>query len=286
MAWEGTGHPCTSVNSEEEGGMMQKSEVPLSAMNTGNAEGAKGCRFEITGEGRMTQHRVDYVHDTIVTRFTQKARAEPETRFTALMGLLCESEVLHASFARQNGKKAAGVDGISKADYEVGLTERMSELSVRLRGLSYRPTPVRRVYIPKGDGRYRPLGVPCFEGRIVQDRASMILQAIWEPIFLDCSYGFRPGRGAHDALRWVTKIITKERTQWVVEADIKGFFEHVRHEDLLRFRGQRIVDPIFKRVLRRSLKAGVMKEGKFSSSDIGTPQGGLVSPVLSNIYLH
>ena len=219
-------------------------------------------------------------------RFTQKVHAEPGLRFTALMGLFSEPEGLHVSFERQDGRKAPGVDGIRKEDYAEGLDARLTELSARLRRLGYRPRPVRRTYIPKGDGRYRPLGVPGFEDRLVQDRLSLILQTIWEPEFRECSYGFRPGRSAHDALRRVAEVITNEQTQWVVEADIKGFFDHVSHSHLMRFLEQRIADPQFLRIVRRFLKAGVMEDGVFDATTEGTPQGGLVSPVLSNIYLH
>lgn len=173
-----------------------------------------------------------------------------------------------------------------KGEYGTGLDERLEELSARLRRLGYRPKPVRRTYIPKGDGRYRPLGIPSFEDRLVQDRLSRILQAIWEPEFRDCSYGFRPGRSAHDALRRVAEVITNEGTQWVVEADIKGFFDHVSHAHLVRFLEHRIADPRLLRIVQRFLKAGVMEDGVFTASEEGTPQGGLVSPVLSNIYLH
>jgi len=223
---------------------------------------------------------------TRLERFTQKARAEPQLRFTSLMGMLFDPEGLHASFERQNGSKAPGVDGVRKETYLQGLDERIADLSARLRRLGYRPKPARRTYIPKGDGRYRPLGVPSFEDRLVQDRLSQILQAIWEPEFRDCSYGFRPGRSAHDALRRVAEVITNEQTQWVVEADIKGFFDHVSHDHLMRFLEHRIGDPNFLRIIRRFLKAGIMEDGVFTASDEGTPQGGLVSPVLANIYLH
>jgi len=219
-------------------------------------------------------------------RFTQKASAEPQLRFNALMGLVFDPEGLHESFERQDGKKAPGVDGMRKADYAEGLDARIAELSARIRRMGYRPQPVRRTYIPKGDGRYRPLGVPCFEDRLVQDRMSLVLQAIWEPEFRDCSHGFRPGRSAHDALRRVAEVITNEQTQWVVEADIKGFFDQVSHTHLGRFLEQRIADPNFLRLIQRFLKAGVMEDGVFHASEEGTPQGGLVSPVLSNIYLH
>jgi group II intron reverse transcriptase/maturase len=202
------------------------------------------------------------------------------------MGLLFDPEGLRASFERQDGRKAPGVDGMRKEDYAEGLEERLADLSDRLRRLSYRPKPVRRVYIPKGDGRYRPLGIPSFEDRIVQDRLSLILQAIWEPEFCECSYGFRPDRSAHDALRRIAEIITHGHTQWVAEADVKGFFDHVSHDHLMRFLEHRIADPRFLRILRRFLKAGVMEDGGVSASEEGTPQGGLVSPVLANIYLH
>ena len=219
-------------------------------------------------------------------RFTQKAREEPGLRFTSLMGLLSDPEGLRESFERQNGKKAPGVDGMRKAHYAEGLEGRLSDLSARLRRLGYRPQPARRTYIPKGDGRMRPLGIPSFEDRLVQDRLSRILQAIWEPEFRDCSYGFRPGRSAHDALKRVAEIITHEKTQWVVEADIKGFFEHVSHSHLVNFLEQRIGDPTLVRIVQRFLKAGILEDGVYSAAEEGTPQGGLVSPVLSNLYLH
>ena len=212
---------------------------------------------------------------TRLIRFTQRARAEPKCRFNALMGLMYDPEGLHASFERQAGNKAPGVDGIRKADYEQGLDERITDLSSRVRRLGYRPQPTRRVYIPKGGSGWRPLGVPCFEDRLVQDRLSLVLQAIWEPEFRECSYGFRPGRSAHDALRRVAEVITNERTQWVVEADIKGFFNHVSHDHLVRFLEHRIADPCLLRIMRRFLKAGVMEDGAVWASEEGTPQGGL-----------
>jgi RNA-directed DNA polymerase len=224
---------------------------------------------------------------TDLIRFTQWARESPQRQYTALMGMLYDPEGLNASFERQAANKAPGVDGMRKAEYADGLPERLVDLSARLRRLGYRSKPVRRVYIPKASGKgRRALGVPSFEDRIVQDRASQILQAIWEPEFRDCSYGFRPGRNAHQALKRLAEIITVERTQWVVEADIKGFFDHVTHSHLLRFLAHRIADPRFLRIIRRFLKAGVLEDGTFSASEQGTPQGGLVSPALANIYLH
>jgi group II intron reverse transcriptase/maturase len=221
-----------------------------------------------------------------LSSFTQMARDNPKMKFTSLMGMVFNVDGLLDSFDRLPAQKAAGVDGMQKDVYAVGKEGRIADLSARLRRMGYRPKPSLRVYIPKANGGVRPLGIPSFEDKIVQDRLSQILQAIWEPEFRECSYGYRPNRGAHDALRRVAEIITNVSTQWVVEADIKGFFTNVCHEHLMKFLEYRISDPCFLRTIRRFLIAGVMEDGQFSPSDEGTPQGGLVSPVLANIYLH
>ena len=223
---------------------------------------------------------------TSLLSFTQMARESPTMRLTSLMVMLSNVDGLLASFDRQPAQKAVGVDGIRKDAYAEGVEGRTADLSSRLRRMGYRPKPSRRVYIPKANGGKRPLGIPSFEDRIVQDRLSQLLQAIWEPEFRDCSYGFRPNRGAHDALRRVNEIIMTQNTQWVVEADIKGFFTNVSHDHLMRFLKHRIGDPCFLRTIKRFLKAGILEDGQFSASESGTPQGGLVSPVLANIYLH
>lgn len=224
--------------------------------------------------------------NTQFIHFTERALSEPGLRFNALMGLLSDPQGLRESFDRQPGNKAPGVDAVRKADYAQEVERNLAALSERVRRQGYRPKPTRRAYIPKGDGGRRPLGIPSFEDRIVQDRLSRILQALWEPRFLDCSYGFRPGRSAHQALRRLGQSITQERTQWVVEADIKGFFNQVCHEHLMRFVQERVSDAGVLRTNRRFLKAGVLEDGELKASERGTPQGGLVSPVLANIYLH
>lgn len=223
---------------------------------------------------------------TELTRFTQWVVEKPQKRYTALMGMLTDVQGLAESFDRQAPRKATGVDGIGKADYKRELEANLIDLSARLKRMGYRPKPVRRVFIPKANGGRRPLGIPSFEDRIVQDRLAGILQAIWEPEFLDCSYGFRPGRNPHGALSRLNHIIDKERTQWLVEADIKDFFGSVPHEQLMRFVAHRIGDSNLLRLIQRFLKAGVLEAGTWSASTQGTPQGGLVSPVLANIYLH
>lgn len=224
--------------------------------------------------------------ETKLDHFIRWAREKPQTVYTSLLGKVFNAEVLRASFGVLAGNKAPGIDGIRKADYAMGLEERLADLSARVQRMGYRPQAVRRVYIPKLNGGRRPIGIPSFEDRIVQDVMSKIMQAIWEPEFRNCSYGFRPGRRAHDALRRVDEIIYRERTQYVVEADIKGFFNHVNHEHLMRFVEHKIKDPNFVRLIIRFLKSGVLEDGAFSASEEGTPQGGLISPVLSNIYLH
>lgn len=223
---------------------------------------------------------------TSIERFTQWARLHPQPQYNALMGMLSNPVELLECFGNQPGNKACGIDKTSKSDYAEGVEERIKALSAKLRSLTYQPKPSRRVYIPKSNGKSRPLGIPCFEDRIVQQQLSRILQALWEPEFRDCSYGFRPQRNAHQALVKLGEIITHENTQWVVEADIKGFFDNVNHDWLVRFLEHRISDPVFLRIIKRFLKAGVMEDGALSNSDTGTPQGGLVSPVLANIYLH
>jgi RNA-directed DNA polymerase len=223
---------------------------------------------------------------TELTRFTQWAAEKPQQRYTALMGLLADEGGLAESFARQPARKAFGIDKVSKADYEQGLAAKLADLSARLRRMGYVPKPTRRVYIPKANGGRRPLGISCFEDRIVQDRLSRILQAIWEPQFRDCSYGFRPGRSAHQALARLKQIIVVERTQWLVEVDVRNFFGSVSHEHMGRFIAHRVGDKNLLRLVQRFLKAGVLEDGAFSAAQEGTPQGNLVSPVLSNIYLH
>ncbi|MGZ8238009.1 MAG: group II intron reverse transcriptase/maturase [Methylobacter sp.] len=223
---------------------------------------------------------------TTIERFTQWARIHPQKQYNALMGLLSNPMELWACFDEQPGNKARGIDLVSKADYGIDVAERINALSCDLRRLSYRPKPSRRVYIPKSNSKVRPLGIPSFEDRVVQQQMSRILQAIWEPEFRDCSYGFRPNRNAHQALARLGEITAKYNTQWVVEADIRGFFDNVSHDWLMRFLEYRINDRVFLRIIKRFLKAGVMEDGGLTHSDSGTPQGGLVSPVLANIYLH
>ena len=181
---------------------------------------------------------------------------------------------------------APGVDGETWQQYGQGLEKKMEDLSGRLRRGAYRPQPVRRVYIPKADVRQRPLGVPAVEDKIVQKVVADILTAVWEEEFVGFSHGFRPKRGGHNALDALTVGIEQRRVNWVLDADIRGYCDSISHEWLVKMVEHRIGDRRIVRLIQRWLKAGVLEEGSWSASAEGTPQGGVASPILANIYLH
>jgi group II intron reverse transcriptase/maturase len=224
--------------------------------------------------------------ETKLLRIAEKARREPKFQFTSLFHLMNE-ELLRGCFAELRKDAAAGIDGETKAMYAVGLEDRLTELVERLQRMAYIPKPVRRRYIPKpGTGKLRPLGVPTLEGKLVEAGLVRILEAIYEKDFIDDSYGFRPGRSCHDALRALSHTVEKGCINWIVEADIKGFFDNVSHDWLVKFLAHRIGDKRVLRMIKRFLKAGVIEEGRVEVSDLGTPQGGVASPLLANVYLH
>ena len=195
-------------------------------------------------------------------------------------------QTLTEEHRRQSRKKATGIDGITKDEYEANLTENLEALIGRMKKFQYRPLPVRRTYIPKSNGNLRPLGIPAYEDKLVQGVMADLLDEVYEPRFLDCSYGFRKGRSCHDVVRYIYKTGMTGKVNYVLEADIKGFFDNVNHEWLMRFLELDIADRRFLRYVRRFLLAGIMEDGKYTESDKGTPQGGLISPVLANVYLH
>jgi group II intron reverse transcriptase/maturase len=198
-----------------------------------------------------------------------------------------DAELLRGCFMRLRGDAAAGIDGMTKAAYAAHLEDNLARLVTRLHRMSYIPQPVRRVYIPKpGSDKQRPLGIPALEDKLVQAGLVRILEQICEQDFIEDSYGFRPGRGCHDALRALSETVESGKTEWIVEADIKGFFDNVQHDWLMRFLEHRIGDKRVCRMVKRFLKAGVFEEGQVRDSEDGTPQGGVISPVLANIYLH
>lgn len=188
---------------------------------------------------------------------------------------------------RQIKGKATGIDNVTKEEYNKNIKENTENLIERMKSLSYRPQPVKRVYIPKiGTDKQRPLGIPAYEDRIVQGAFAEVLNEIYETIFLECSYGFRPNRGCHDAIKALNEIITKKRTNYIVDADIKGFFDNIDHDWTIKFLEKVIQDKKFIRYIKRFLICGIMEQGKKIESDKGAPQGGLISPILANVYLH
>ncbi|MBQ0070547.1 MAG: group II intron reverse transcriptase/maturase, partial [Spirochaetales bacterium] len=207
------------------------------------------------------------------------------SRLETLMNRVNRSSLIEEHGRQQKGK-AVGVDGMTKEKYGERLEENIGDLLERMKSFSYRPQPVRRTYIPKANGKMRPLGIPSYEDKLVQGVMARILNEVYEPRFLDCSYGFREGRSAHDAIRDVNQTIMTRKVNYILDCDIKGFFDNVDHKWLMKFLEHDIADRNFLRYVARFLKAGVMEAGTYSESSVGTPQGGLISPVLANVYLH
>ena len=196
------------------------------------------------------------------------------------------AESLKEEHRKQAEGKAAGIDGIVKAEYGAKLDENVKGLIERMKKFSYKPLPVRRVYIPKATGGERPLGIPAYEDKLVQAVMADILNEVYEERFLDSSYGFRPNRGAHDAVRVLNDALGRGKVGYVLEADIKGFFDNVSHDWLMKFLEHDIGDKNFLRYVKRFLIAGIMEGTELIESDKGTPQGGPMSPILANVYLH
>ena len=223
---------------------------------------------------------------TFLRAIAEKAFRDKHHRFGDLYRWL-DQDALRQSFLRLRKDAASGVDGVTFQQYEKNLEANLDDLVGRLKRKAYRARLVRRKYIPKGPGKFRPLGIPVLEDKLLQVAATQILLAIYEADFLPCSYGYRPGVGAHDAVKALTDELQLGRHHFVVEADIKGFFDHLRWEWLERMLEQRIADGAFLNLIRKWLRAGILEEdGQVVHPQTGTPQGGVVSPVLANIYLH
>lgn len=219
-------------------------------------------------------------------RIAEIVKEKPEYKLQTIIHII-NKENLRESHKNMDGNKAAGVDKATKEMYGDNLGQNLEQLVERMKRQEYKPQPSRRTYIPKdGSDKLRPLGIPAYEDKLVQDVIRQILGIIYEPIFLDCSYGFRPGRGTHEAIQELNRMIVCAKTRYVVEVDIRKFFENVNHEWMMKFLEERIEDPNFLRLVKRFLKAGIMEEGRYYDTDKGAPQGGLISPILSNIYLH
>src|ERR1700731_2906462 len=213
------------------------------------------------------------------------AKDHKEMKFTALLHPVTV-DLLRDSFSSLKRKAAPGVDGITWQEYEAGLERRLGDLHSRAHRGAYRALPSRRVYIEKGDGRKRPLGIAALEDKIVQHAVVTILNHIYEEDFLGFSYGFRPGRSQHQALDALSYALVKKKVNYVLDADIQGFFDNLDKSWMIKFVEHRVADRRILRLIQKWLRAGVMEEGKWSETETGTPQGSVISPMLANIYLH
>jgi retron-type reverse transcriptase len=213
------------------------------------------------------------------------AKERKQERFTTLLHHLTV-DLLRESYYALKRNAAPGVDGVRWQEYEEGLEDRLIDLKDRIHRGAYRAQPSRRVYIPKADGRERPLGIAALEDKIVQQAVVIILNEIYEVDFRGFSYGFRPGRGPHQALDALNVGIQRKRVNWILDADIRGFFDNMNHEWTMQFVQHRVADRRILRLIQKWLKAGVSEDGEWSETKVGTPQGAVVSPLLANVYLH
>ena len=223
--------------------------------------------------------------ETKLARIAQLSKENPDMVFTSV-GHLINKEMLTDCHEKMDDDKAVGIDGITKEEYARNLDENLDKLVERLKQKSYKPKPARRVEIPKDNGRTRPLSIYCYEDKLVQEALRRILEAVYEPHFYDEMMGFRPNRSCHKALRKLNTMLEREKTSYVLDADIKGFFDHLDHEWIVRFVESKIKDPNIIRLLKRFLKAGIMKDYHFEESESGVGQGSICSPILANIYMH
>lgn len=218
-------------------------------------------------------------------RVRQAAKKDKGLRFTALLHHV-NLERLRSSYHSLKKQAAAGVDGVTWEDYGEGLEARLADLHGRIHRGAYRAKPSRRVWIPKTDGRQRPLGIAALEDKIVQHAVGTVLNQIWEEDFLGFSYGFRPGRSQHDALDALYVGITQTKVNWILDLDVKSFFDQVGHDWMIQFVEHRIADRRIVRLIQKWLRAGVMEDGRWFETKEGTPQGSVISPILANLYLH
>lgn len=195
-------------------------------------------------------------------------------------------ERLKEQHRKQQRNKASGIDKMTKDEYGISLEDNIENLIERMKKFSYKPLPVRRTYIPKANGKLRPLGIPAYEDKLVQGVMADILNEIYECKFLECSYGFRPKRSCHQAIREINQRIMINKVNYILDCDIKGFFDNVDHKWLMKFLEHDINDKVFLRYINRFLISGYMEDMKYYETDKGTPQGGLISPILANVYLH
>ncbi len=272
-------------------GKSDSPAVPKKSLNNVGQPVAEGMEGRGLAKGNLPQQNVSRTPSrgdapSALERVRQAAAKDKKLRFTALLHHIYNLDTLRMAYFSLKKEAAPGVDGETWRHYGEKLEENLQELSERLKRGAYRAKPVRRVYIPKADGRQRPLGVTTLEDKIVQRAAVEVLNAIYETDFLGFSYGFRPGRSQHQALDALYTGLLTRKVNWVLDLDIKGFFDGLSHEWLVKFVEHRIADRRVVRLIQKWLNAGVLEDGKRIRSEEGTPQGGSASPLLANVYLH
>ena len=238
-----------------------------------------------TKAGKVVSTETQFDMETKLNLITKRAIEDKRFKFTSLAHLLNETSLKECYFMIKEDR-AAGIDEVTFEEYELYLNTNIHKLVKRMKSGEYYPQPLRRAYIPKGEGELIPLGIPSIEDKIVQMGVARILNAIFEPNFLDCFYGFREGRSCHQALKQLDNTIMTKPVNHIIDAHIRGFFDNVEHDWLLEMLKQKIADKNFLKIIVRFLKAGVMEEGKLLPTEEGTPQGGVISLILSNVYLH
>lgn len=263
--------------------MVPKKSVKTWVTPVESMEGRAAAKGKFAARNAFpTQRGIDAL--TALQRIGQRAKDKPKEKWTNLLSHM-RAPLLKEAYQRLRRHAATGVDRVTWTEYGERLDERLRDLEHRVHRGSYHPQPVRRVHIPKGDGQTRPLGIPALEDKIVQQAARMLLEPIYEAEFLGFSYGYRPKRSAHDALDALAEAIAR-KVSWVLDADIRSFFDTIDHGWMQRFLEHRIGDTRMVRLLMKWMHAGVMEDGKLHEVEAGTPQGGIISPLLANLYLH
>jgi RNA-directed DNA polymerase len=274
-----------------EPGKSDSPTVPKKPPNNAKVSAAEGTEGKGLAKGNLLKQNATWTlrqinAPSVLERVRQAAKKDRKLRFTALLHHIYNVEMLRTAYFALKKEAAPGVDGETWRHYGEQLGVNLQDLSDRLKRGAYRAKPVRRVYIAKTDGRQRPLGVPALEDKIVQRAAVEVLNAIYETDFLGFSYGFRPGRSQHNALDALYTGLLTRKVNWVLDLDIRGFFDHLSHEWLVKFVEHRIADRRVVRLIQKWLNAGVLEDGKRMQVEEGTPQGGSASPLLANVYLH
>ena len=237
--------------------------------------------FSVHRDGRKKEEQMA----TKLERIAELSAQNPDMVFTSI-GHLIDVKLLRECHEKMSEDKAVGIDGISKEEYGKHLEENLVDLVGRLKRKSYKPQPARRVEIPKDNGKTRPLSIYCYEDKLVQEALRRVLEAVFEPMFYDEMMGFRPDRSCHKAIRMLNTMIEQRPTNYILDADIKGFFDHLDHEWIVKFVESRIKDPNITRLVRRMLNAGIMKDSRYEATEEGSGQGSVCSPILANLYMH